>query len=240
MWRPADLLLLLLLAAPWAIGPGAAQTRDDLAVAARAFDEGALRADDDNGKPRPVRKWTGPIRLAFRNAGMAPGLVGPTRGAIRTIAAETGSVTVGDVESKDPGANYVVVFDENESVQGKQNCYAHAWWQAWSITRAELKINPASGSTIDICLIHEALHSFGFLSHPHGADSVLSYVYKRRALTPVDLHLIHTLYDSRMTIGLQPAPASQLACRILGERMGSSAADIAAVCTGRKGPVPNF
>jgi len=37
------------------------------------------------------------------------------------------------------------------------------------------------------------------------ATSVLSYVYKRSTLTPLDIHLIHTLYDPRMTIGLKPA-----------------------------------
>jgi hypothetical protein len=239
MSRWTVLAVLLPVALPFGtIANG--QTRDDLVTAARAFDEGALRRDDDNAKPISVRKWAGPIRLAFRNPGSAPGLVEPTRRAIRAIAAETGSIAVVDVESADATANYTVRFDENESVQGKTNCYATAWWKAWTIDRADLKVNPAQSSTIDVCLIHEALHSYGLLSHPHGADSVLSYVYKRRALTPVDVHLIHTLYDTRMTVGLQPAPASQLACRILGERMGSSAADIAAVCTDRKGPVPNL
>jgi hypothetical protein len=216
-----------------------AQSRDDLATAARAFDESALRSDDDNAKPIAVRKWTTPIKLAFRNAGGSPGLVEPIRRAIRAIAAETGSVAVTDVEAGDAAANYVVNFDENESSEGKRNCYARAWWTAWAITRADLKVNPASGSSIDVCIIHEALHSFGFLSHPHAADSVLSYVYRRRALTLIDINLIHTLYDPGMKPGLRPAPASQLACRILGARMASSGPDIEVVCTGRKGPVPS-
>ena len=48
------------------------QSRDALADAARAFDEAALRADDDNAKPKPVRKWLAPIRLAFANPSAAP------------------------------------------------------------------------------------------------------------------------------------------------------------------------
>jgi hypothetical protein len=51
------------------------QSRDALADAARAFDEAALRADDDNAKPKPVRKWLAPIRLAFANPSAAPALV---------------------------------------------------------------------------------------------------------------------------------------------------------------------
>lgn len=239
MSRWTILAVLLSTALPSGVD-AIAQTRDDLATAARAFDEGALRSDDNNAKPIAIRKWTAPIRLAFRNPGGAPGLVEPTRQAIRAIAAETGSIAVTDVDTNDTTANYLVSFDENESPSGKRNCYAQAWWKAWAINRAELKVNPAQGSGIDVCIIHEALHSFGFLSHPHGADSVLSYVYKRRALTSTDVHLIHTLYDPRMTTGLQPAAASQLGCRILGARMGSSADDIAAICTDRKGPVPSY
>lgn len=221
------------------VPPGAhAQLRDELEAGARAFDDGALRREDDNAKATPIRKRTGPIRLAFRNSGTAPGLVEPTRQAVRLIAAEA-AIKVNDVAADDPSADFIVSFDENESSDGKRNCFSLTWWKAWSITRNELKINPASGSGIDRCIIHEAMHAFGFNSHPHAADSVLSYVYKRRALTPIDMHLIHTLYDPRMTVGLQPAPASQLGCRILGERMGSSTDDIAAICNGRKGPVPS-
>lgn len=215
-----------------------AQTRDDLATAARAFDEGALRRDDDNAKATPIRKRTGPIHLAFRNSGRAPGLVEPTRRAVRRIAVEA-AVIVEDVAADDPSADFIVSFDENESPSGKRNCLAQTWWKAWSIYRNELKINPAYAGGIDGCIIHESMHAFGFNSHPHGGDSVLSYVYKRSALTPLDIHLIHTLYDPRMTIGLKPAAASQLGCRILGERMESSATDVAAVCTDRKGPMPS-
>ena len=54
-----------------------AQSRDALVEAARAFDEGALRNNDDNAKPMPVRKWTAPIRLALRTPRMArPGWSG--------------------------------------------------------------------------------------------------------------------------------------------------------------------
>jgi|SRR5580693_3437932 hypothetical protein len=108
--------------------------------------------------------------------------------------------------------------------------------QRVGIYRADLKVNPAYASSIDACIIHEAMHSFGFISHPHAADSVLSYVYKRRALTALDRHLIRTLYDPRLAPNLAAQPASQLACRILGERLAVSGADIEAVCSARKGP----
>jgi hypothetical protein len=220
------LLLLLPIAAR-------AQSRDALIEAARAFDEGALRANDDNAKPMRVRKWTSPIRLAFRTPGAAPGLVRPTGNAIRAIAAEAGVIVL-DVAIGD-SPNFAVSFDENES-SGQRNCFSQSWSKKGGIYRADLKVNPAYASSIDACIIHEAMHAFGFISHPHAADSVLSYGYRRRALTALDRHLIRTLYDPRLAPNLAAQPASQLACRILGERLAVSGADIEAVCSARKGP----
>jgi len=227
----------LLLAAGMLPGLAAAQSRDMLADAARAFDESALRLGDDNARPTSVRKWLEPIKLGFDNPSTHPDLVRITRDAVRTIAIEA-SVPVVDLPAV-AGANFVVFFDEN-GVNGKAGyCFAKNWWKSWAINRGELRINPTRMRDIDRCTVHEAMHAFGFNSHPHAALSVLSYVQKAQCtLTPLDLHLIHTLYDSRLNPGMKPAPASQLACRILGERLGASAADIEAVCRDRKGPTP--
>ena len=85
--------------------------------------------------------------------------------------------------------------------------------------------------------INYRLNVFGFLSHPHAADSVLSYVQNaQRRLTALNVHLIHVLYDPRLAAGTPAGPASQQACRLLGERMRSAAADIDAVCSKRSGP----
>src|SRR5262249_36108484 len=63
--------------------------RGELATAARAFDESALRLGDDNARAIGVRKWNAAIALRFANANRAPGLVGPTRKAIQGIAGQT-------------------------------------------------------------------------------------------------------------------------------------------------------
>jgi len=210
--------------------------RGELVIAARAFDESALRLGDDNARPIGVRKWRAPIALRFANASRAPGLVEPSRKAIQSIAGQTPDIAVADAAVDD--ANFIVFFDENESASGKNGCHANVSSKSWAISRSELKINPAFGASIDGCIIHEAMHAFGFLSHPHGADSVLSYVYRRRALTPLDIHLVRTLHDPRLKPGTKPAAASQLACRILGERLRATASDVDTVCRDRKGPSP--
>ena len=234
-WRStSSVALAVLLVLPSA--SLADDVRGELVTAARAFDESALRLGDDNARPTGVRKWTVAIALRFANASRAPGLVEPTRKAIQSIAGQTPDIAVAD--GAVDAANFIVSFDENEAASGKAGCQANVSSKSGAISRSELKINPAFGSAIDGCIIHEALHAFGFLSHPHGADSVLSYVYRRRALTPLDIHLIRTLYDSRLKPGMKPAAASRLACRILGERLQATAGDIDTVCRDRKGPSP--
>jgi hypothetical protein len=231
------LFTLPLLAASVAIGTAHAQSREVLIDAARAFDESALRADDNNAKPMPVRKWMSPITLAFANPGAAPVLVDVATQGIRTIASEA-AIAVTVAAANDATANFVVYFDEN-GLNGKSGyCFGSARWdKSRVIYRGELRLNPTRIRDFDRCAIHEPLHSFGFLSHPHAALSVLSYVNKgQRALTPLDVNLIHTLYDPRLTPGMPPGPASEMACRILGERMRSPAPDIEAVCRDRRGP----
>jgi hypothetical protein len=210
-----------------------------LAEAARAFDEAALRAGDDNSKPRSVRRWTAPIQLAFANPSAAPALVEITRQGVKVIATEAG-IGVSDAAQRDTTANYVVFFDENGLRAQAGDCSATGWWDnKGAIYKAELRINPVRIRDIDRCAVHEPMHSFGFFSHPHSALSILSYVYKaQRTLTVLDQHLIRTLYDSRMMTGMATVPASRLACRILGERLGASAADVEATCRDRKGPTP--
>jgi hypothetical protein len=228
-------LLLALLAAPCAAG---AQSRQTLADAARAFDESALRADDNNAKPMPVRKWMGPVRLSFANASAAFGLVEPSRQGIKTIATEAG-IAVIDLANGDPSANFVVYFDEN-GLNGRSGyCFGSARWNAARIIiRGELRLNPTRIRDFDRCAIHEPMHSFGFLSHPHAAESVLSYVFKgQRTLTELDRYLIRTLYDPQLTPGMPAPAASQAACRILARWLKSPAADADAVCSNRTGPV---
>jgi hypothetical protein len=80
-----------------ASGIASAASRDELADAARAFDESVLRNQDDSTRQSAVRRWKGPIKLAVRNPGRAPNLVKPTITAIRAIA-EVAKLEVSEVE----------------------------------------------------------------------------------------------------------------------------------------------
>ena len=230
-----SVLLFAFLVAP---GTTDAQSRQALADAARAFDESALRAEDNSAKPMPVRKWMAPVRLSFANRSAAPGLVEPSRQAIKTIAAQA-SIALVDLADGDSSANFVVYFDEN-GLNGRSGyCFGSARWdKAKVITRGELRLNPTRIRDFDRCAIHEPMHSFGFLSHPHAAESVLSYVFKgQRELTELDRHLIRTLYDPQLRPGTPAPVASQTACRILAKWLNTSTGDADAVCSARTGPI---
>lgn len=216
------------------------QSSEALRAAVHAFDEAALRLNDDNARPALVHKWLQPIKLAFSNASTAPGLVGLTRKGIKTITDEAG-LRVSDVDGADKTANFVVLFDENGLNGQSGYCFSSRWGnKSGSITKVELRMNPMRIRDIDRCAIHEPMYSIGFTSHPHAADRVLSCTFHAtRTLTVLDKNLIHTLDDTRMTPGMKSGPASHLACRILGEHMGSPQSDMDAVRRDRTGPTPS-
>src|SRR5579883_1969334 len=223
---------LAVLVALWS-SAAAATPREELADAARAFDEAALRSNDDSTQQLFVRRWPGPFKLAVRNGSRSPSLVAPSIKAVRAIA-DVANIEVGEVDISDKTADFILFFDENGKPM-KNNCEATIRWNgAGKLTHAEIRINPSLSTSLDNCVIHEAMHAFGFISHPHGADSVLSYVYKRTSLTPLDVNLIKTLYDPALKLGTAPLTASVQSCQTLAGRMASSDADRQAVCDPHK------
>lgn len=212
--------------------------RDDLTNAAQAFEQAALRLQDSDDRPRGVVRWAQPIFYAATNPSASSSIERAAYAAVKRIAAIAG-VAVEEVAAADPRANYRVIMTDNEAPAapgqaGARTCYSQTAWKAFAITKVDLYINFNSIRRIDRCLIHEALHGFGFQSHPHSGDSILSYVYNRSDLTTLDRLLIETLYDRRLTLGMPRAVAAKTACRILGEKMSTPAADIEAVCSQRK------
>ncbi len=203
---------------------------------ARAFDEGALRVND--AIPAALAKWTETLYYTPHNGGAQPSIERQVSKALREMAAIAGLNLV-VVEPNDKRANVVARFSENEGPSGSQSCYAQ-WWRSddGKITRVELNVNFRSWRGIDRCVVHETFHGFGFQSHAHAADSVLSYVSGRTSLTQVDRLLLETLYDRRLAAGTEPVAASRTACRILAEKINAAPSDVRVVCDARLGPQP--
>lgn len=148
--------------------------------------------------------------------------------------AEIARLPVERVGPDEPRANTIVILTDNESSSGVRTCFTQPRWKNWRMTKVELNVNFANMRRIDRCIIHEAMHGFGFNAHPHSADSILSYVYNRSDLTVLDRRLIETLYDARLQPGMARAKAAPIACRILAEKMAVAATDAEMVCSQRK------
>jgi hypothetical protein len=231
---------LVVLAGLLALTPMAASAdaRADLAAAAQAFEQAALRIQDSDDKPRGVVRWAQPIVYAVRNAYASPTVEREAFAAVQRIAGIAG-LSVQQADSADPRANYLVIFTDNEAPAmpgqaGSRTCFSRSSWKGGQMTKVELNLNFANIRLMQRCVVHEALHGFGFNSHPHSADSLLSYVYGRSDLTTLDIRMIETLYDRRLRPGMPRPEAAKQACRILGEKMNTPASDIEAVCPLRR------
>ncbi len=231
---PLVVAIAILAAPSLAMG----DARDDLKNAAQAFEQGALRQQDSDERPTGVVRWEQPIFYAAANASGSSNIERGAYLAVQRIASIAG-IAFEEIPSADARANVRGILTDGEAPAlpgqaGARTCYSKTWWKSYRITKVELYINFNNIGRIDRCAIHEALHGFGFHSHPHGADSILSYVYNRRDLTKLDEFLIRTLYDRRLSPGMARLVAAKTACRILGEKMSASVADIDAVCAERK------
>jgi hypothetical protein len=198
-------------------------------IAAQAIEQAALRLQDSDDKPRGVVRWEGPISYTARNAQASPAIEAMAFAAVRRIAG-IARPAVEWVAPDDARANTIVNLTDNESSSSIRTCFAQPTWKNWRTIRVELNLNFANIRRIDHCIVHEALHGFGFKAHPHSADSILSDVYDRRDLSPLDRRLIATLYDPRLRPGMSRTEAAKLACRIPGEKRAVAAGDIEAVC----------
>jgi hypothetical protein len=212
--------------------PANAGPAEDLARLAKGFEDAALRLQDDSTEVRGIVRWESTIVMAFVNPGIAARQAEGMRKSVREIAAIAG-VAVREVDATDPAANFVGKFTDVTVADTRSSCFASTTWQGARILRVDLNVGAGLGHRNDRCVVHEVVHGFGFHSHPHGLDSILSYVYNREGLTPIDRLLVETLYDKRLKPGMTRAVAAPIACRILAEKTGVSAAVAEPICAAR-------
>lgn len=172
-----------------------------------------------------VIKWTGEIRYRIDGFAYNAKAIDSAVAALRRQA-EIAGVKLRQVQSADE-ANFTITFDNVEvfrlgSIERRANCYMNANYDESSgrMTAATLHVNLARPADIDRCIIHETLHGFGLLNHPHKLHSVLSYYTVRIAhdLTEADIVMLQTLYDPRLKPGMRRLQALQLAGDIIEEK----------------------
>lgn len=209
---------LILLAAFAVSAPAMADDRVDEFL--RGFDEMALW--HDNRDPVPVRKWNQNLRVRVTGP-MSSNYDELVMGHLNKIA----GLAKLRVERSAPGAtdeNLLIVFDESSYyvVNGRRaGCVAETRYSANGvIAKATLTINLNMGSELRQCIIHELMHAIGFPGHPHGINTVLSYVYKSETLTEIDQMSLRVLYDSRIQSSMLHLPALMAARQIIAEQLG--------------------
>lgn len=206
--------------------------RVTLEQAASAFDAAALRIND--GRLARTARWTDRIYLAIAGYSGMRSVAPEIEAAVREVA-RTARVPVERVAFSDDRANMLFRPSAGDvgNVSGS-SCRAAVSWTEGAMRRAEITVNLANESRITRCINHETMHAFGLRSHAHAALSVLSYSQTQLTRpSKIDHLMIETLYDARLHPGTEPVVATRLACAIMAEKLGASAAEKARHCEGR-------
>lgn len=189
--------------------PAAAVANDEKRVEhyLQAFYESALWHD---GKSAVwVRKWAQPLRVR---------MVGPMSetyrdlvlGRLKAMTAIAG-LDFSVQQTGDRTTNFLIEFIDTSSLVANgraAGCVTHTYSGPGNLyAYAHVMINLRMGNELAHCITHELMHALGFPGHPHGIDSVLSYVHHRDDLTETDRMSLRVLYDPRIEAGAFQLPA---------------------------------
>ncbi len=215
MIRPIRLFCLAVLAL-LIVAPGPASANDKLDLYLRGFDEMVLW--HDNRTPVSARKWRVPLRVR---------MTGPMSASYDDLVMERLNRIAGiaglAVARSAADENFLIEFDESSGyiISGRTaSCYATTrLGTSGEIVYAKLVINLRVGSGLRRCIVHELMHAFGFPGHPHGINTILSYVHQAETLTDIDEMSLRLLYDPRVTLGMYHLPALIVARRLIAEKL---------------------
>jgi hypothetical protein len=201
--------------------PGAATATDEKRVEhyLQAFYESALWHD---GKSAVwVRKWAQPLRVRLTGlmAELYSQQVLDRLQAITEIAGLEYSV----LQTGDKNTNFLIEFVDSGSLVANgraAGCVTHTYsGPGNTYAYVHILINLRMGSELGHCISHELMHALGFPGHPHGIDSVLSYVHRRDDLTDADKMSLRILYDRRIEAGAFQLPALAVAREVLVDKL---------------------
>ena len=185
----------------------------------QAFYESALWHDGRSAVW--ARKWAQPLRLRFAGlpAEKHRGFVLERLGAMTRIAGlEYSVVPPGQGE-----INFLVEFVDTAALTANgraAGCVAHTYSGPGNVyAYAHIVLNLRMGHELNHCITHELFHALGFPGHPHGSDSVLSYVYRRDDLTDADRMSLAVLYDPRISAGAFQLPAMAVAREVIVDKL---------------------
>lgn len=169
-------------------------------------------------------RWTQPIRLRST----LPLDDQDSAFAVATVKqlADLVGVPVEVLSSDGKDENFLLDFVETTAIYAsdgmRSSCLATHWNRNGVINRIHLSINHNGTEIFQMkrCIRHEIMHGMGLFGHPHGLDSILSYVYHRDDFTEDDVHLLKALYSDKVKPNQYHMTAMLAAREVLAGRLG--------------------
>lgn len=203
------------------IQPAATPSHDDIL---RGFDASALWAARDDvafgGAYNPtgmIVKWQKPI-LYRVEAAARPDVAAFAVKTLQRQAAIAGLEARAATAQEAP--NYTISFRSGSFAADNRQAICAAgpsYNTSGLINHASLQIS-LSAPSLERCIAHEVLHSFGLLNHPHRLNSLLSYYTEATDLTEADKVMLLALYDPRIRPGMSRLAALSLADGVIEEK----------------------
>lgn len=205
------------------IQPAANPSHDDIL---RGFDASALWAARDDvafgGAYNPtgmIVKWQKPILYRVETPSARPDVAAFAVATLQRQAAIAGLEARAATAQETP--NYTISFRSGGSFAADNRqaiCAAGPSYNTSGlIQQASLQIS-LSAPSLERCIAHEVLHSFGLLNHPHRLNSILSYYTDATDLTEADKVMLLALYDPRIRPGMSRLAALSLVDGLIEEK----------------------
>ena len=191
----------------------------DVEAYLQIFYEAALW--NDGRWPINIRKWNRPLRVKI--AGSMPGSYADL--VVTRLRDMTGlaGLDMKVLASGEPDENFLVQFIETTQLYASgraAGCVTQPKYaDDGSLSYVTLLINLNVNFELRACIAHELMHAMGFMGHPHQSDSVLSYIYKRDNLTPLDKMALRILYDPKLKLRVYQLPAMVEARDVLVDKL---------------------
>lgn len=190
----------------------------------RFFDDLVFGEDYALDRPAPdtIWKWSGPIRVSILTTGRHRAIA---EAQFRRFAGMTG-VSVEILELPERSANLEISFVEDKDFLVNREhvpCYARVGQSNGAIDRVRIVISEKDESLIEVCVVHELMHAFGFPNHSGAISSVMSPLHGEKQLTSWDELVLRALYDARLQPGMVREVAMPIARDVIRDAMSGPA-----------------
>jgi hypothetical protein len=166
-------------------------------------------------------RWTDDLRVALAGPG-----ADQTRERVAmqlaTFTAATGLGAEIVALDADPNVTLSLVKTADFLINREHvQCFAGVNRDQGAIEQAEIQISIEDPTMIDQCLAHEFMHVFGLHYHSGIVRSALSFAHEEQVMTQWDVIALQTLYDPRLSLGIDRTDALPIMRQVITERLAA-------------------